>query len=134
MRYRSALNRCWGALSLLWIAWCLYWPFYARRQDKHEIEAQTAETYNICLQQKGMTPATCEIDRQAYTKLEKQIAWPSEQNVYQTFAGKSLSQALSFFTLLCLFPAVFGYVLLRMVVEIILRFAGLKPQDLPASR
>ena len=123
MKYRSALNRCWATVSILWIAWCLYWPFYARRQDGRDIEAEAAESYSLCLQQRGMTQAACDTDRRAYTRLDERLAWPQDQNAYQTFAGKTLSDVLSFYTLLCLFPVVFGYVLLRAVVELCVWFA-----------
>lgn len=131
MRYKTALNRCWGLVSLLWIAWCLYWPFYARRQDRRAIHAETGETYQLCLRQKGMTPATCAADRDAYTNLDERLAWPPEQNVYQSFAGNTWRDALSFLTLLCLFPVVFGYVLIRAVLESIFWFARARPQDVP---
>jgi hypothetical protein len=134
VRYRSALNRCWAVISLLWIAWCLYWPFYARRQDTRAIEAETAETYNICLHTNGMTPAACATDRQAYTELRLRVTWPREQSVYRSFAGKNLSDALSFFTFLCLLPVVFGYVLLRAGIEAIFWFARIRPERMTAHR
>ncbi len=130
MKYRSALNRCWAAISLGWIAWCLYWPFDARRHDRHAIEADAAVTYKICLHTNGMTPAACATDRQANAELQEHVAWPREQSVYRSFAGKSASDALSFLTFLCLFPVVFGYVLLRAAIEAIFWFARARPQDM----
>jgi hypothetical protein len=134
VRYRSALNRCWAAISLLWIAWCLYWPFYARRQDTRAIEAETAETYNICLHTNGMSPAACATDRQAYIELQQRLAWPPQQSVYPSFAGKTVSDVSSFFTFLCLFPVIFGYVLLRAPMEAIFWFARTRPERMPAHR
>ncbi len=130
VRYRSALNRCWAALSLLWIAWCLCWPFYARHQDMRTIQAEAAESYNLCLHQKGMTAAGCAVDRNAYTEFTERLAWPPEQSPYQSFAGKRLADQLSFLTVLCLLPVITGYVPLRAVLEVFLWFARAKPQDL----
>lgn len=129
--YRSVLNHCWAAVSLLWIAWCFYWPFYARHEDERQIEAETRQTYNLCVQQTDMTRVACAIDRDAYTKLHERLAWPPQQNIYQTFAGQTLSEALSFFAFLCLFPVVFGYALLRAVIELFLWFARIRQQDVP---
>lgn len=129
MRYRTALNRCWAVVCVLWIAWCLYWPFYARRQDRRAIEAETSATYRLCLQQKGLTARQCAADREAYTRMDERLAWPPEQSPYQEFAGTNLRESLSFLAVLCLFPIVFGYVLVRAVLEAFLWFARVRPQD-----
>lgn len=117
MKSRSVLNRCWAAISILWITWCFYWPYYARQQDQRALDADLAETYSLCLQQQGMTPATCEADRAAYKKLDESLAWPPDQNAYQVFAGRKMSDAISLLTVLCLLPIVFGYALVRGVFE-----------------
>lgn len=119
-------------VSLLWIVWCLYWPFYARQHDRHAIEAEAAQTYEICLEQKGMTPAACALDRDAHTKRLEQIGWPSERSPYQSFAGEKLADAFSLLTVLCLLPIVLGYALVRTVFEVCVWFARARPQDLPA--
>ena len=131
MTYRAALNRCWAVVSLLWIAWCLYWPFYAQRQDAQAITADTAETYKLCLQQKGMTAAGCAADRDAYIKLDKRLTSPPGQSAYQSFAGARWQDALSLMILLSLLPVVFGYVLVRSVLEFLLWFARTKTKNLP---
>lgn len=93
------------------------------------IGREMAETYKLCLHQQGMTGAACAADRTAFTKLEERLAWPPEQSAYQSFAGNRLRDAVSFLTLLCLFPVVFGYVLVRAVFEGVLWFARARPQD-----
>lgn len=116
------------------MAWCLYWPFYARRQDVRTIQAEVADTYNICLQQKGLSASDCATDRAAYTQLKRRLVAPPDQNAYQTFAGRKLSDALSFFTVLCLFPVLIGYLLVRTVLEAFLWFARARPQDAVTNR
>ncbi len=123
VRYRSALNSCWAVVAIAWIAWCLYWPFFARGQDERALQVEAAETYKVCLQQKGVTAADCAVDRGAYTKLNRRWAAPPDENVYQAFAGKKLPDALSFFLVLCLFPVVTGYGVLRTVLEALLRIS-----------
>lgn len=122
MKYRRTLNRGWAAVSLLWIAWCLYWPFYARKQDRRAFEADAAATYRVCLAQPGMTEAQCAQDRTAYAKFGEQLVWPSEENAYRAFAGKRWPDALAFLTVLCLLPVVAGYAALRLPLELFLLF------------
>jgi len=133
LSYRAVLNRFWAAVSIAWIGWCLYWPFYARQQDLRAIQAEAAESYKVCLQQKGLTASDCAIDRDAYSKLNQRWTAPPNENVYQTFAGKKLPDALSLFAVICLLPIVTGYVLLRIVLEGFLCFARLRMQDRTTS-
>jgi hypothetical protein len=95
------------------------------------IEAEMANTYKLCLQQKGMTPAGCAADREAYTKLEQRLAWPPQRSVYQSFAGKRLGDELSVMAALCLLPILFGYVLIHAVLIGFLSVTRARPQDGP---
>ena len=107
-------------MSVAWLGWCLYWPFYARQQDFGAIEAEAQETYRVCLEQQGLTPADCQIDRAAYGKMFREQAAPADENVYQVFAGKRWQDALFFYAVLVLLPLAAGYILLRGLLEIVL--------------
>jgi hypothetical protein len=134
LKYRAALNRLYLATGLLWIAWCLYWPFLVRDQDIQEVMTEANEAYEVCLQQRGVTPTDCSTDRTAYEKLLREMAAPPQENAYQSFAGENASDAIAFMSVLCLVPPLIVFALIRLVLEVWLFFAHTKGRDIRASR
>lgn len=116
VKYRAVFYVCCLAGAALWIAWCLYWPFYARRQDMREALVEIDQAYRFCLQQEEMTAANCSADRAARLSSERRLIAPPGENAYQSFAGKSMGDAIVFMSTLCLLPLLLAYAVLRVLL------------------
>ena len=114
------------ATGLLWIAWCLYWPFLARDHDFREAATEAEEAYRVCLQQRVAGAAACRKDRTAYEALLRNVVAPSQENAYQSFAGKDPLGAIEFMSVLCFLPPLIVFASLRLALEICLAFAHSK--------
>ena len=134
LKYRVALNRLYLATGVLWIAWCLYWPFRARNRDIREADIEAQETYKVCLQQRAASPADCDRDRTEYKKLLRNMVAPQQENVYQSFAGENAIDAIGFMFVLCLLPPLVVFAFLRLLLEVWLFLAARRPANLGASR
>jgi len=114
---RSALNSVCVLVLLLWTAWCLYWPFFARAQDIRQAINEADAGYAVCLTHRTVTPASCKADRDAYAQLLIRAVAPPDENAYQRFAGRRTADAVEFMTIVCFLPPVLLYAVLRTVLE-----------------
>ena len=119
-----------GVLTVLWIGWCLYWPFVARAQDIRQANREAAAAYSVCLNRHAVTAAACKADREAFAQLLREAVSPPDQNPYQRFAGRHLPDAIRFMAILCLVPPLLFYAILRAVLEIGLRVIRPRPPSL----
>lgn len=123
LKYRTTLNVCYLCLGVLWVAWCLYWPFLVRNRDIRQATAEAEQSYRVCLEQPGLTRADCHNDREAYEQLLRATLAPPEENAYQLFAGEKASDAIAFMSALCLLPPLIVFAFARFVLEVCLFFA-----------
>ena len=114
------------AAGLLWVAWCLYWPFLARDHDVQEAVREAEEAYKVCLQQHVVSVADCRRDRSAYEQLLRTMVAPPQENAYQSFASKDPLDAIEFMFALCFLPPLIVFASLRLALEIWLSFAHLR--------
>lgn len=129
LKYRTALNFCFVLVTAVWIAWCLCWPFVARHQDIQRSVAEATATYEVCLQQRGVTAGDCRHDQQVYRQLLSNAVAPPDENAYQVFAGKKIGDAIRFMSVLCLLPPVVAFALVRLTLEFALVLARLRSAD-----
>jgi hypothetical protein len=134
LKYRRTLILCYTACALLWIAWCLYWPFFARDQDFEQADTEAAKAYEVCLQQPRVTAQACRADRESYQKLLRDAAAPPGENVYQVFAGNQLGYAIAIMSALCLLPPLVVFGFLRLLLELALFLGRLVPKAVRVSR
>gem|GEM_PF-3320597 len=118
MRYKLVFHRYYAALAGLWIAWCLCWPFYARRLDLQSAAQEAGATYQVCLQQPGVTRRDCRNDRDFNLKLQRDLIAPGGENPYRSFVGGSTAVILCTMSGLCLIPPLLLYPLLRGLAAI----------------
>ena len=65
-----------------------------------------------------MTRADCEADRISYGRFLLKLADPDE-HPYRSFAGRDVSGALAFMTLLMLLPPLLAYTALRIALAVV---------------
>ena len=123
LKYRTALNRLYLATGLLWIAWCLYWPFLIRKHDIQEAVTEAEEAYKVCLEQHAVTEVDCRKDRAAYETLLRNMVASPQENAYQSFAGENPLDAIEFMSVLSLLPPLIVFAFLRLLLEMWLSFA-----------
>jgi len=115
---RRAINLTVALVGAAWIAWCLYWPFWARQQDTREALKEAEASYRVCLEQRALTRADCTRDRAAYEQLWRELIAPHYENVYQSFAGGNPRQTLALMLTLCLAPPLMLFAASRMLLAL----------------
>ena len=104
-------------VAALWIAWCLYWPFFARKQDIHRAFKEADQDYRVCLQEHIARSSDCLEDRDLSRKRLQHAVAPPEENAYQRFAGRNFGDALTFMATLALLPPLLLYALARLAMQ-----------------
>jgi hypothetical protein len=114
------LNRIWVIVSVLWMFWCLIWPYYARHQDLILAEHEAQEEYRTCLSLAVVPQDICRHDRVSRTRFLSDLVAPPTENVYSRFAGAVPKDAIAFYIALCGIPVLVSYCIARMALELVL--------------
>ena len=134
LRWQTAFHRCYAILTSLLMAWCLFWPIYARKLDLEAISKEVRETYKICLQQPGVSQKDCANDRDFSRNFQRKLIAPPDKNPYQSFVGSGSLAMIFTLTALCIVPPLLLYGVFRFLGAIIRALWRSAPRTAPIHR
>ena len=101
-------------MAIVWLSWCLYWPYFALHQNAQAAIREADETRKVCFQQPGLTPVDCDLDHRLYKQRLLQATMPSGRSAYQSFAGQTAEAVIGFMSALIAIPLLALYVTGRL--------------------